>query len=305
MTSELAPQDYITALPGPGGSAWDLGFYFHPAGSVNYAIDGDYQTNNGIRGGLEHTVELNIPNADIDTWFNWKTGWIPSMDALAPIPWRKVGQFPFRVPNQTDMLPHDYCDEMSPDYEFAILSVSRNPNVAMQNVSDGLWFYSTHPGYGLAPSLRNTGTTTDMGIAIRGETTNEKVFRIHNHEWDYLLGRVLVTSLTPYLPAGRLRLDEDQPWRITGPASSDYTVILDSIDHTDPPYSLPMENITWPVQDGSHVSTEYIEHRVIFDPRANGLREAVIEYPVNDATYDPLKNVNIGIGQEPPTGGNS
>ncbi|MFW5882528.1 MAG: choice-of-anchor D domain-containing protein [Planctomycetota bacterium] len=310
---ELLPGTNFAAPyePGTTGLYWDgfpsTNWVNHPGGGAAVVNDEDPSTNDGLRGGLEHMVEVNIPNADIDTWFDWKTGYIPSQDAPDLIPWiNQHPSFPERVPGVVDGVPQDYCDEMSPDFEFAVLGTSRNPNIAL-NIVDGTyvtgsqWFYSTHPGYGLYPSPRPVGSPgADMGSVERTSDPDDvarRNFRIHNHEYDYNLGGELRTSYTPYLPAGSLRLDEGKTWRLTGSGAGDYSIELVPPVDPSPEYSLPIEPVTWPITNW--VSTQYVQHEVTFDPKANGTRSATQDIPSNDASFDPLKTELIGVGVEP------
>jgi hypothetical protein len=264
------------------------------------------------RGWVEHLLEVNIPNSDIDTWGDWKTGQVPQTVGLYPHPRDEFATW-FTV----DFNIGEYLDGVHPDFEFALMGIGRNPRSVLSEVDDP-WkiafdfvpttpYDSIHAPYLPATLLRRAPTAFVFpDTEVLQTNTRTLTLTAGPNMWTDTLNYYGGT----YLPTGRLLLDPDpgRTFKIQGAAPSDYFVVVDT-----PASSDADNNPSDPWNPERHglfelISGESIVLDVTFAPtavtdlnnlQANPVREATLVIPTNDATEDPYRLTLQGNGLAP------
>ncbi|TVR12561.1 MAG: hypothetical protein EA401_08660, partial [Planctomycetota bacterium] len=281
----------------------------------------DYQA----RGWVQHWVEVNIPNTDIDTWGNWKTGQTLSFPP---------GVYPHPYDDKDQWFAHnnaygEFTDGVAPDMEFALLGIGRNPRIVLENVPDP-WklgappYDGMHPPYlagppaAIPPVRHAPGAFQFPATEVLESTMRRVIIRAgRNWWWDTAYGSV-------YQPTGRLLLDPDigRAATIQGPVPHDYDLIVADPDDTD--YIMPggwvwdddndPTNVRDPerhgfwelIYDYDADTSEVVVLDIYFTPTSvtdpddldgQPFREAVLVIPSNDATEDPLRVPLVGAGE--------
>jgi hypothetical protein len=263
------------------------------------------------RGWIEHLVEINIPNTDIDTHGDWKTGQIP-LGSVGPYPHPRndLSTWP-----AAPLWPQgEYNDGVTPDYEFGLMGMGRNPQPIINQVGDP-WKMGAPPYDSIhAPYIAlNPVPVRRRAPAIWGFPATQVLQQV-TQTLSITAGPNRWTGLGfyggSYLATGRLLLDPD-PGRTTtiqGSAPSDYMAVINLGNGND--VDNDPNNPLSPNRHGLYelISGETLSFDVTFSPTAvtdpNNLqsfpiREATLVIPTNDATEDPFRITLQGSGSAP------
>ncbi|TVR42908.1 MAG: choice-of-anchor D domain-containing protein [Planctomycetota bacterium] len=254
------------------------------------------------RGGLEHQVEVNIPNGDIDTYGDWKTGHIPAgFHGLLPDPlkprgeWVSTNVFPIPLANLGE-----YLDEFSPDYEFALAGMARSPRIQANDVGDPLKLGA--PPFDSKFGARRGPLPVIFDSTQIGQTVVEEITFI---ALPNLLGSL-------YQPHGRLIFDPQVPFTIEGPARQDFRIANIELGPNngnmvpgEPENSYTEWQLTPRPGEFIRVTLEF-SPTAVTDPNDpdKPIRAGSLVVPTNDAVEDPLRVPLRGAGEPPPPEGN-
>jgi hypothetical protein len=216
--------------------------------------------------GPEHTVELNIPNTDCDTYRDAKTGFDTQPTVWSP-------------PSTVD---GDFLDELTPDYELGLLGASRNPRISCASPEASWGYTSLHPNWMPEPTAEELRFAPTPLPLPSTEVGSSAVITLNIRNADPLP----VTPADPvWQPKGNLLLDLDDglPFAYNGPP--DFTVEVVALDGGTP-YSI--------------ADAEQLTLRVTFAPTVVGTRQGVLTIASNDAAHPNLNISLVGTGLQPP-----